>query len=265
MASCEKENGPSTKSDSETGTDTTSNNEGTEVAEFPCADDISWNDQITYGTVTDIENNTYKTIVIGSQEWMAENLKTRSFNNGDSVSLANEVDSWVALNNQSKPACSWYTEERDSMNIDYSSCYGLSYNGFVIDDTREICPVGWHVPNYDDVLELEYYIIDSLGFAVYSAIPLKSSEGWITYDGGDGNGEDLLGFRGHPFRLRGQFGAYDENLNDYLAYYWTSTDSLSFGTLYYHFWGFGANNTNIIGPNTFANARNGYGIRCIRD
>ena len=113
------------------------------------------NHNINYGTVTDIDGNTYKTVVIGDQEWMAENLKVSHYSDGTSIPyVANEyinqgnTNTWNIL---STGAYTWYNN--DSTNFDCP--YGKLYNGYAAINTLNICPTGWHVPTEADWLVLQ--------------------------------------------------------------------------------------------------------------
>lgn len=90
--------------------------------------------------VTDIEGNVYHTVIIGTQVWMVENLKTTKFNNGDLIS--NKIfsdDEWYAL---TTPAYCWYNND----SVTNKATYGALYNGYTVVDRRNIAPKGWHVP-----------------------------------------------------------------------------------------------------------------------
>lgn len=102
---------------------------------------IVFNPNKTYGSVSDIDGNTYKTIVIGTQTWMAENLKTTKFNTGEEIPLNTNDTTWLAL---STPAYCWYDNNISNKNI-----YGALYNYFVV-KTEKICPVGWHIANQEE-------------------------------------------------------------------------------------------------------------------
>lgn len=93
--------------------------------------------------VFDIEDNYYNTVIIGDQEWMAENLKTNLYCNGDSIPYqGSDVRVKTYENNP-------FNEE----------IHGKLYNFQSVIDTSGLCPCGWHIPN-----ELEYMIlIDYLG------------------------------------------------------------------------------------------------------
>lgn len=91
---------------------------------------------LNVGTMTDIDGNVYKTIKIGNQWWMAENLNVTHYRNGD------EITSQWAYN---------YDE-----NI--SETYGRLYTWYAIDDSRQIAPEGWHVPSDEEWKILEIYL-----------------------------------------------------------------------------------------------------------
>jgi uncharacterized protein (TIGR02145 family) len=102
-------------------------------------------------TVTDIEGNVYKTVSIGSQVWMAENLKTTKYRNGDPIPNITDETEWPNLSTGAY--C-------DYDNIPGNGViYGKLYNWFAVDDSRNIAPNGWHVPTYEDYTILENYLI----------------------------------------------------------------------------------------------------------
>lgn len=87
-------------------------------------------------TVTDIDGNQYRTIQIGTQVWMAENLKTSKYCNGDPIQNIDDAIQWANL---TTGAWSHY-------NIEIENRYGKFYNWYAVDDARNICPCNWHVP-----------------------------------------------------------------------------------------------------------------------
>lgn len=102
-------------------------------------------------TVTDINGVIYRTVRIGNQIWMAENLKTTRYKNGQDI---NKV---VPVYNYTKADKGVYCEyENKSSNSAY---YGFMYNFLAIADPRGICPEGWHLPTYSDMNTM----INSLG------------------------------------------------------------------------------------------------------
>jgi uncharacterized protein (TIGR02145 family) len=86
---------------------------------------------------TDADNNNYTVVQIGSQIWMAENLKTTKYNDGISIPLVTDKAAWTNLNT---PGCCWYSNDSSLYNI-----YGLLYNWYTV-NTGKLAPVGWHVP-----------------------------------------------------------------------------------------------------------------------
>jgi len=90
------------------------------------------------GTVTDIEGNVYKTVKIGSQWWMAENLKTTKYNDGTDIPQVKEYESWRYL---ASPGFCWFENDPDT----YKNKYGALYNWYAV-NTDKLAPSGWHVP-----------------------------------------------------------------------------------------------------------------------
>jgi uncharacterized protein (TIGR02145 family) len=93
--------------------------------------------------MNDQDGNVYKTIVIGSQEWMAENLKSSHYQNGDLIPVVPETNAWLALT--SGGVC-WFNNDSST----YHCPYGKLYNWYAVVDSRNVCPVGWHVANQND-------------------------------------------------------------------------------------------------------------------
>ena len=102
------------------------------------------------GQITDIQGNTYKTIGIGSQIWMSENLKTRFFNNNSPIPVIMNDSIWAKLQS---PGCCWYNND----SIDYRQVYGTLYNFYAV-ETGLLCPDGWHVPDTFEWSILESYL-----------------------------------------------------------------------------------------------------------
>ena len=102
------------------------------------------------GTVTDIDGNIYQTVKIGDQWWMAENLKVTHYRNGDPIPNATDDASWVNLTTGA------YCEyDNDIANV---ATYGRLYNWFVVDDSRNVAPEGWHIPSDAEWKQLEMYL-----------------------------------------------------------------------------------------------------------
>lgn len=104
------------------------------------------------GKIEDIEGNVYKTIGIGHQMWMAENLRTTKFNDGSKIQKLENFE----LDNYSEaeiPAYCWYNNDSTS----FAGIYGALYNYSTI-ESNKLCPAGWHVPDEKDWNELIDYV-----------------------------------------------------------------------------------------------------------
>lgn len=111
---------------------------------------IIFNPEIKYGDLTDQEGNIYKTITIGSQVWMAENLKTAIYRNGDPIPKITDNSLW---NKQTTGACCSYEYDDN-----YINNFGYLYNWYAVNDSRNIAPVGWHVPSRVEWDTLMHYV-----------------------------------------------------------------------------------------------------------
>jgi len=101
-----------------------------------------FNPDLTYHAVSDIEGNSYKTIQIGTQEWMAENLKTTKFNDGTSIPLITHDIVWSGL---TTPGYCWYENNEEI----FKNIYGAYYNWYAV-NKGNLCPTGWHVPSEEE-------------------------------------------------------------------------------------------------------------------
>ena len=108
-----------------------------------------FNPKKEYGTVTDIDGNEYKTIRIGEQEWMAENLRVTHYQNGDCIT---KID--YRLDSDSLNYGVFF---RSTENIDTIATYGLLYDWKAANDERNIAPKGWRIPNANDWGKLGAY------------------------------------------------------------------------------------------------------------
>lgn len=102
--------------------------------------DIIFNPNLTYGSVTDIDGNVYKTIQIGTQVWMAENLRTTKYRNGDVISTTTPAT--LDISSESSPKYQWAHSGNESRAV----FYGRLYTWYAAIDSRGVCPTGWHLP-----------------------------------------------------------------------------------------------------------------------
>ncbi|MDF1547051.1 MAG: FISUMP domain-containing protein [Bacteroidales bacterium] len=101
-------------------------------------------------TVTDVEGNVYKTVEIGTQVWMAENLKTKKYANDDVIGTTSTVN----ISTELSPKYQWaYNADESKVEV-----YGRLYTWHAATDSRGLCPTGWHVPSEDEWTTLTTYL-----------------------------------------------------------------------------------------------------------
>jgi len=195
--------------------------------------------------VKDVDGNHYKTVIIGTQEWMAENLRTTHYANGNIIP---QITSSVTWSNLSSGAYCWYDN-----NSSYENPFGKLYNGYTIDDARNVCPTGWHVPSKNDWLELIEYIGNN-GYLGKEGEVLKSLDNWNSERGG----RDPYGFSGLPGGIRGNVGSF-YFIGNY-GYWWSSTETNT-----YNAWSSYLNYNNGNVNSYYFNKADGISVRCLRD
>lgn len=103
------------------------------------------------GTVSDVEGNVYKTVKIGDQWWMAENLKTTKLNDGTPIPVVLSDQTWSDVNITSPMVCYY---NNDFANV---ASFGMLYNWYAV-NTGKLAPAGWHVPTDADWDKLITYL-----------------------------------------------------------------------------------------------------------
>jgi uncharacterized protein (TIGR02145 family) len=122
---------------------------------------------------TDADDNHYATVKIGTQIWMAENLYTTKFRNGDAIPNVTDGTSWVNLSTPGQ--CSY----KNTINIDSISKFGRLYNWFVVGDKRNVAPVGWHVSTDAEWVTLTDYLAENSGVSLSNLKAMASSTDWL--------------------------------------------------------------------------------------
>jgi len=176
---------------------------------------LIFNSSLTYGSVTDIDGNVYKTIPIGSQIWMAENLKTTRYNDGSAIPLIENDQSWEAART---PAYSWYGNDPST----YKDVLGAFYNFYAV-NTGKLCPTGWRVPTIPD-----YQALVAILPPTDPGIVLKETTNthWLTSPNPATNS---TGFTAVPagYRVTSTGGISPTAWGE--AYWWTSTPITDLG------------------------------------
>ena len=110
------------------------------------------NKTITFDFINcmDADSNYYPVVIIGTQTWMAKNLKTTKYNDNTAIPGVTNNTTWA---NSTFPAYCWYNNNGAA----YKNLYGALYNWHTV-DSGNFCPVGWHVPSDDEWKTLEMYL-----------------------------------------------------------------------------------------------------------
>jgi uncharacterized protein (TIGR02145 family) len=202
------------------------------------------------GQVADIDGNVYKTVKIGDQWWMAENLKVTRYRNGDEIPEKTDDDEW---DSSTGGRCSY---KNDSANF---AIYGALYNWFAVNDSRILAPEGWHVPTDEEWQEL----IDNLGGDTLAGGKMKSTgtikNGDGLWRGSDENTTNESGFSALPGGYRYSHGVFDGVGSN--AYFWSATESRG-GNAWYRYLYYGT--TNVYRDDSDWRQA-GYSIRCVAD
>jgi len=204
---------------------------------------INFNQDITYGSVVDIEGNTYRTVVIGTMEWMAENLRTTKLNDGTPISFVPDASGWNS-STFTYPGYCWYNND--------SVSYGALYNWYSV-NTGKLCPAGWHVPSDDEWSATT----DFLGGKDVAGGKLKEKglSHWFSPNAGATNES---GFTALPGGYRYPIGSF--NGIGRFGYWWTST-SFSEGEAYYR----SMSNSYPNIDRSSSSKKSGMSVRCVKD
>ncbi|MHB8132209.1 MAG: fibrobacter succinogenes major paralogous domain-containing protein, partial [Mobilitalea sp.] len=194
--------------------------------------------------INDIDGNVYNTVTIGTQVWMAENLKTTRYNDGTEIPNITDNAEWKAL---TTPAYCWYNNNAGT----YKSTYGALYNWYTVDVAgnggKNVCPTGWHIPTDAEWTTLTTYL-GGLGVA---GDRLKET-GTTHWRPTNWYATNESGFTALPGGCRTSYGAFI-----YVGNYggWWSSDA---------YWQKIVYTSNMYGS-LRDNNNDGFSLRCVRD
>ena len=254
---------------------------------------VHFNNNVEYGTVTDIDGNSYKTFTVKrkkvqyiklldvhgkdsiaqrisyvQQTWMAENLRTTKYRTGDTISNVKDSLSWGKLTKDA------YCNYNNTSNNDTIRVYGRLYNSFAVANSKNLAPEGWH-------------IADTADWRMYFDTTALSS-GSITYYGGKLKETGLTHWQNINAGATNETGftALPSGYREYLTYksgqafvkssrfsgmgkscvYWTITKKTS--DLYQGVTllakGEGIHGFSSLEP-LYYNRKNGFSVRCVKD
>jgi len=206
--------------------------------------------------ITDIDGNVYKTVTIGTQVWMAENLKTTKYNDGTAIPNITVDATWAAATTGA------YS---DYNNIPANSTtYGRLYNWYVVDNNaatkvasnggKNVCPTGWHVPTDAEWTTLTTY----LGGEYVAGGKLKETgtAHWLTPNIGATN---ETGFTALPGSYRASNGAF--GFIGFWGNWWSSTEYSTPLAWHRNMYYDGAN----VDRSGYNYKQSGFSVRCVKD
>lgn len=202
--------------------------------------------------VKDIDGNSYRTIIIGNFEWMAENLKTTKYSNGDNISQITDTKIWYSTN---QGAFTVYDN-----NQTYNQDFGKLYNFYAVSDTRGVCPVGWQVPTFGDLNEGYGFLISFLGGSEIAGGKMKLNENNF-WNSPNIKATNQSGFSALPggyiwpdkLNEKAQFGFIRQ-----VAIFWSATKSSTYGI------SIGVDQLNSQANDGLHEFNWGHSIRCVR-
>ncbi len=207
-------------------------------------------------TVTDIDGNVYQTVTIGTQVWMAENLKVTHYRNGDPIPHVTDNSEWIGLTTGAY--CNYNNDEGNV------ATYGRLYNWYAVGDSRNIAPEGWHVPTDEEWKQLETYLgmsqaeADAIGWRGTDEGGKLKEAGtthWQSPNTGATNESGFTALPGGYRNLNGSFGDMG-----YYAAFWSSTEFSS-----YYAWLRGLNYGDSQVGRLYYHKPYGFSVRCVRD
>jgi len=201
--------------------------------------------------VKDIDGNLYNTVQIGTQVWMAENLRSTKYSNGDLIGTTFQY--WTDISSYGGIKYQWaYNGNENLVNT-----YGRLYTWYVATDSRNVCPTGWHVPSSSDWSTLASNL-ESFNVA---GGKLKATG---TIEGGDGlwhnpnlDATNETRFTALPGGTRYSNGGY--GLMGYFGSWWSTNETTDFG-VFVHMSYLNGLLTLTLNPRLY-----GYSVRCLKD
>ena len=199
--------------------------------------------------IIDVDGNTYKTVSIGTQQWMAENLKVSKYSDGTAIPNVSYNTQWSNLTTGA-----WAYYENDAAN---NAKYGKLYNWYAVSKTsngnKNVCPTGWHVPT-----DAEWTVLtDYLGGESVAGGKMKEV-GTSNWNSPNTDATNTLLFTGLPGGFR-----YDSGYYNYIGnygYWWSSSENNTSDA-----WSRGLNYYSGEANSYYGNKRGGLSVRCLRD
>ncbi len=201
------------------------------------------------------------TIELGNQKWMNKNLDVGKYRNGDTIPEAKTTEDWAKYSKLGLGCWCFYRFDHEK-----GRKFGKLYNWFAINDSRELAPIGWHIPGDKEWDELQ----ETVGNDGYGSPRLKSSEEWnpnaVPTLGGvefrevnKTKGTNETGFTALPGGYCDGNGNF-EGIRDW-GYWWTSTNAYDEANA----WIRSLNYNNYDIGRFFMRKGSGLAVRCLKD
>ncbi len=217
------------------------------------ADAVDYGNVVSFTTsipITDIDGNVYKTVIIGTQTWMVENLKTTKYRNGENIANVTDNTAWAALSTGA-----WCDYSNSVAN---GTKYGHLYNWYAVADSRNIAPTGWHVPSDAEWTTLTNY----LGGESVAGGKLKEA-GTLNWQTPNTAATNSTGFSALPGGCRNDYavGAIYMLTSVGHGYWWTSSQSsaTTAWNISMHF------DISDVGRDNGMSKFVGCSVRCVKD
>ena len=210
--------------------------------------DALFNTDLSYVSMSDIDGNNYKTITIGDQVWMAENLRTKKYRNGDNIPNITSNSEWVALTSGG------YSNYENETDLDILATNGSLYNWFAVSDSRNLAPEGWHVATAEEWASQANY----LGGSAKSGGKSKEA-GNSHWNNPNTGATNISGFTALPSGRREYTDGSFIN-SGYNGFWWTSS---AYNPDYSWYYQLNYDSESIIAANF--HKQYGFSVRCVRD
>lgn len=194
-----------------------------------------YKEKVKFGSLW-AQGQEYRTVKIGDQEWLADNLSVTRFSNGDLIPEAKSDYEWKTAGNNKQPAWCYYANHSGN-----GAKYGILYNWYAVNDSKGLVPEGWHIPTKTEFETLQKFLHNN-------------SKDLIA----DGDGTNLTGFSAFfsGYRdIKGSFSNLGSNASFWSSTEFTNTYSYYFDIYYYD---------NML-YFYFDNKGLGLSVRCIKN
>ena len=210
------------------------------------------------------DGRVYKTVKIGNQTWMAENLDVDKFQNGDPIPEAKTEEEWVNAGKNKMPAWCYFNNDPTRR-----LKYGKLYNWYAVIDPRGLTPYSWHIPSVEDYKTC----INFLGGNNMAGIKMKKNNGWLkvaaTKHGSSkviwisGDGTNSSGWSALPNGARDFIGNFykEGGVSAQFGAWWLSSSALEQYSYSFRIF----NYDERIGEPEMSQKSEGLSVRCIKD